>query len=33
MSAQRFSSCLAAPMDKFVDLRRLSGTGTAIGIR
>jgi site-specific recombinase XerD len=26
MSAQRFSSCLAAPMEKFVDLRRLSGT-------
>jgi site-specific recombinase XerD len=26
MSAQQFSSCLAAPMKTFVDLRRLSGT-------
>ncbi len=26
MSACRFSSCLAAQMDRFINLRRLSGT-------
>ena len=26
MSAYRFSSCLAAQMDRFINLRRLSGT-------
>ena len=26
MSAYKFSSCLAVPMERFVDLRRLSGT-------